>query len=159
MSFRVDFNAQLTVIETPTVGTADVQKPQVRHDAFNRAVTQKNTDTPPASIDSSQTLTGTQTIDLTALPTVNGIVDCTGKKVRYLQIKNRSTNTGKLAIGPGAANPYSMFGAGISKDLQLDGHQLERFGDGLAAVAAGAKTILITPNNVADVFDIQLVLG
>lgn len=159
MSFRVDFNAQLTAIETPTVGVADVQTPQVRHDAFNRAFSVKDTDTPAVSIDSSQSLTGTQTLDLTALATVNGATDCTGKKLRYLQLKNRSTNTGKLTIGPGGANPYPLFGTGITQDVQLDGHLLIWFADGLAAVAAGVKTILITPNNGADVFDIQLILG
>lgn len=159
MSFRLDFNSQLTARETLTVGVGDVQSPIVRHDAFNRAFQVKDTDTPAASIDSSQSLTGTQTLDLTALATAKGTTDCTGKKLRALQLKNRSTNTGKLTIGPGVSNPYPLFGTGITVDVQLDGHLLLWFGDGLAAVAAGVKTITITPNNGADVFDIQLILG
>ena len=160
MTMRVDFNFQASATESPTVGVPDVATPQIRHDSFNRAFSKKNTDaTSPVSINSSQSLTGTQTIDLTALATVNGVVSAAGKQLRALRVSNPSTNTGKLTIGPGAANPYPLFGTTMTLDVQLDGEVEIWFGAGLAAVGATVKTILITPNNVADTYKIQLILG
>ncbi len=159
MSFSLNLQLQATVLETLS-GVPDASQSQVRHDGFNRKFTKKNTDVAsPCSIDYSKTLTGTQTVDLTALPTINGTVDCTGKKLRALLITNPSANAGKLQVGPGALNPYPLFGAAVTKDLQKDGTHAEWFGDGLAAVAAGAKTITFTPTNPADTYNVQLILG
>jgi hypothetical protein len=113
--------------------------------------------TPPATQVSAQTLTGTQTIDLTALPTEGGAVNATGLKVRAALITNKAGNTGALAIG-GGANPYLLLG-GVTISLPVGATLQVYFADGLLAVGATNKLLLFTPNNAGDSYNVQLVVG
>ncbi len=135
----------------------DAQQPTVVHNKFNVNKTLNAATVPPVTQVSSQTLTGTQTIDLTALPTIPGNVNATGLKVRAFVITNKAGNTGALAVG-GAANPYLLLGA-ITLSIPVGGTVAVDCADGLVVVAAGNKNLLFTPNNPADSYNVEIVVG
>lgn len=163
MSVQVTIQQLLTVNETLSVGVPDVaaSAAPIRHDQFNNGPKTLNaTSTPPASMSSSDQLTGTQTLDLTALPGVNGAVqNGTGLKVQAVMIQNPKTNTGALAVSPGAANPYPIWGAGNALDIPLGGSIELDMGGNQIAVSATQKTILFTPAAGGDKYNVVIVLG
>jgi hypothetical protein len=86
---------------------------------------------------------GTATLDLTAVPTLDGrTVDLTGLKVRTWKLTAVSTNTHDLTAAKGAANGHTGFGASYSEVVHAGGFSGPRYdgGNGVA-VAAGNKTI------------------
>lgn len=165
MSVKATLLAQLTVLETITTDVPDVSSSggQVRHDQFNQGPLALNaSSTPPASAYSGQSYTGTQTLDLTNLLGTNAAqVNGTGLKPQALLIVNPSTNSGPLTVARGASNPIDPFVTGSgSLQVPMGGFILLGLGGNApAAIASGAKTMLFTPNNSGDTYDVGILMG
>jgi len=158
MSVTATIALALTARETLTgAAVVDAATPTVVHNKFNINTTINASSTPPATQVSSQTLTNTQTVDLTALPTIPGNVNATGLKVRGILITNPKTNTGALSVG-GGANAYLLFGA-VTITVALGATLAVYFADGLAVVDATHKLIVFTPNNAADSYNVEILVG
>lgn len=101
-----------------------------------------------------------ETIDLTAAPQAAGqsAVDLTGKKVIAVLLYADSANAADITIGPGAADPYNLFGASNELDLHKGDYlALVAPGLGNAAVAAAVKDIKVA-GTVGDKLAIGLLL-
>lgn len=163
MSVQATLQQQLTILEELSVGVPDVSSTgaQVRHDQFNVGPTTLNaSSTPPAAQCASLQLTGTQTIDLTALSGTNGAtVNGNGQKVQAVLIQNPSTNTGDLTIAPAGVNPYPLQGTGNSFTIPKGGSILKYFGGNAPVIGAAAKGITFTPAAGGDKYNIVLLLG
>lgn len=94
-------------------------------------------------------------IDLTALPTTQGNVNATGKKVRGIRIRAAATHA--CTVAPGAANGYQLNGAN-SIVVPAGGDMQMYFADALVAVDGTHKILTITAT-VGDVPLIQLLVG
>lgn len=115
------------------------------------------------------TLAGPITIDLTAalaltLPgAASRTVDVSGKRLKAFFFRCAvGNNAAGVTIAPGAANPYPPFGA--SKSVVLGKGRIECGGfDGvesdLPTVAAGARTIDITPGAAGDILYYEFHFG
>ena len=133
-------------------------------DQFGSSVKLDADTTPPATKAWSAKLTSTQTLDLTALTrSVGATVNATGLRLQMLLLNNLSA-TATLMIDKGASNGYPINGAAEGLVVPPSGLAQLYFADGLADVAAGAKTLdlTVTPagsgTEVED-FEIQLVFG
>lgn len=131
--------------------------------ALNPAQTEYTlTSDPPGKYYSSDTLAlvaGAATIDLTSLPGLQATIDGTGLKVQAFRIRGAAGNSA-LTISPGAANPYTMFGAGNDLEYPADcalAFQFE-FDETLADIAAGAKEIDLAGTGTEQ-FQIEFILG
>lgn len=102
---------------------------------------------------------GTKTIDLYALSTTLGSVDCIGLKVQGLRITNVSGNAALTITGEGA-NGYSLGGAivvpaaGASRDLVVT----LWFPESLADIATAERYLVITGTGT-QAFYLELLLG
>jgi hypothetical protein len=130
--------------------------PTINQSGFDHTIELTATTTPDVEIASYQTLAaGTSgSIDLTAVPTANGTVSASGKKLRGLMIRNKST--GKLTVNEGASNGYSLDGNVLV--IPTGGTGQLYFADGLGAVGASDK-ILDYTLTVAGNLDIILLFG
>lgn len=162
MSVTASLQLALSVLETLAVGVPDVAAgaSPIRHDQFNVGPKSLSaTTTPPAQQVASQQLTGTQTIDLTALAGTNGaLVNGTGQKVQAVLITNKSSNAGPMTVAPGAANGYQLLGPN-AVTLPLGGTIGFDANGNTPAIDATHKTLTFTPNNGADVYNVIIVLG
>jgi hypothetical protein len=162
MSVKATLQMQLTVLETLTAGVADVSASgaQVRHDQFNIGPTSlSSASTPPASAVSSSQQTGTQTLDFTDLPGVNGaVVNGTGLKLQALLITNLAANTGPMTVAPGGANPLQPLGAN-AVTIPLGASALVYLGGNGPSIDATHKTVTFTPNNPADKYNVVALIG
>jgi len=154
-------NFQFSIVEELEGLVDGLSLKQVTHDALGKtALNLSGTTTPPVVRAHTDTKTGgAATIDLTAMPTITGNYDATGKKLRAILVECKTGSLGKLTVGPGGVNPYPLFGTGITPELPVSGRMMVYFADGLPAVAAGVKNITFTPTNAADSFDVILVVG
>lgn len=162
MSVTASIQLALSVLESLSVGVPDVSSgaSPIRHDQFNVGPKTLNASTtPPAQQVASLQLTGTQTIDLTALAGTNGAtVNGTGQKVQAVLITNKSSNTGSMTVAPGGANGYQLLGAN-AVTLPLGGTICLDAGGNTPAIDATHKTLTFTPNNAADVYNVIILLG
>ena len=145
MAVDLTYNDTLTAVETiaQNVGGAPALTNKITHTAFNVAKVLGAATTPPVSKCAhlvAALVAGTLVIDLTALVGTNaGVIDGTGLKLQILRITNNGANA--MTIAQGATNPCAI-GAGMT--IPPGGtHKLE-FNNGLAAVGAGAKNLLLT---------------
>lgn len=157
-TIRHSMNFESSVVETPSATEAPAAaSPEIVHNQFNRSVGPLSAATvPPAAVVANLTLTGASgTINLAALPTLLGTIDCTGKKLRSILIVNENaSNTFGLQVG--ASNGYSL-GSAVFK-VGPGGRAMQYFADALAAVAAGTRTLDWT-GTALQTFSVQLVLG
>lgn len=107
--------------------------------------------TPPASMQSQFSIalvSGAVSIDLTALPGLNGseAVNGTGLKVQLVKFKNPITNANKITVAKGASNGYGLDASGDSFSIPLSPGQSVMFVLDAAApaIASGAKTFDLT---------------
>jgi hypothetical protein len=151
--------ATLDTNEKPTAAQAPGTTSQSTLNQFDKTVTLNAGSTPPGQVASYQTFltTASGTIDLTALATLfKNSVDCTGLKLRAIQIVNLDP-TNVFTIQAGAANPYPIGGNQIK--VQPGGQMQMYFGDGLGAVAGGAKTLDWVGNAGTGNAKVVLILG
>jgi hypothetical protein len=162
MSINATLQLALSVLESLTVGVPDVSSgaSPIRHDQFNVGPKTLNASTtPPAAQVSSQQLTGTQTIDLTALPGAGGaVINGTGQKVQAVLITCLSANAGAMTVAPGASNGYQLLGANAIT-IPLGGTIALDAAGNTPAIDATHKTLTCTPANPADKFNVIVVLG
>jgi hypothetical protein len=154
--FNANFNGTaietLSATEAPAAGSREIT-----HNQFDRPIGPLDgTTTPPAAVAAYLTLTGASgTINLTALPTLLGNVDCTGKKLRYLRINNLNVSN-NFALAIGAATGYSLAGAAfVAGPL---GSVQQYFHDALSAVDATHKNLDWTGTG-GQSFQVTLILG
>ena len=101
----------------------------------------------------------TENIDLTSFTDIEGQTQTgAGLKVQVLRIRTPSTNTANMTIGPGATNPYALFGTGVTVTFPPDSEMLFRWNDKLADVSATVKNILVSGSG-DDTAYVQLILG
>ena len=83
---------------------------------------------------------GAATINLASLTGVNGAAqDLTGKKIRWLKLKNTGSNT--VTISKGASNGYTGFGSAFSLEIKGGGEATIYCAGNGVAVAAGVRTL------------------
>lgn len=130
--------------------------PTINQSTFNHTVELTASTTPDAEIASYQTLAASTsgTIDLTSLPTANGTVSASGKKLRGLLIRNNST--GQLTIQEGASNGYSLLGNVIV--IPAGGSHQAYFVDALGAVGGSEKILDYVLTNAGNL-EITLIFG
>lgn len=162
MSVKATVQLALTVLETLTTGVADVASPTVRHDQFNIGPKSLSaSSTPPASQVSSSTQTGTQTLDCTNLPGVNGaVVNGNALKVQAVLISVPATASGPLSVAQGAANPLDLTGAGATAiTIPAGGAYLKYYGGNGPTIGGTAKNVLFTPHSGGDTYNVQILMG
>lgn len=134
----------------------------VRENQFGATVTASADSAPAASKAWSAKLTGSQTLQLTALARMLGTVNALGLALRAILINNLST-TATVSIGPAETNGYAI-NAGGPKTIGPSGRYQEWFAAGLQDVDATHNTLAITVTpagtgtEVLD-YQIQLVFG
>lgn len=155
----------LSVLETFTAAEMPASKNRtVTDDGFNTTVNLGAATTPPGTKGWAALLSGTQTIDATALTrTVGPAINATGLRLQALLVNNLST-TATVSLAKGSSNGLPFNGASGGLVVPPSGSALLYFADGLADVAAGAKTIDITVTPAGSGtevlnFQIQLVFG
>jgi hypothetical protein len=141
-----------TAAELPAIGALTiVQKANNSVERLNAA------STPPVTKAYSEVLTGTQTLDLTALVrSLGATLDCTGLRLQYIRLVNLSL-TNYVEIEDGASNPYQLFAGQKVRVLAKAPYQ-QGFVDGLADVAAGAKLLKFTAT-AAQTYHVELLFG
>ena len=145
-----------TEVLDPAAVAPGAKSAKIVHSKFDVKIPLSGTTTPPVTIASHQTLAlASGTIDLTALPTVQGTVSASGKKLRHLRINNR-LGTHVFSIAVGAANGYVIGGNPIA--VPAGGSVNLYFKDGLAAIDGTHKTLDYT-FFAADQADVTLILG
>jgi hypothetical protein len=154
---RTKVALNLTTSETlDTALTPGLGNRVVTHSGFDFRLTLDGDSIPDVDTISEQTLgDASGTLDLTALPTTQGTVNCTGKKLVAMRIVNRST-ANDFSIAEGGTNGYAIGGNAVK--VQEGGALLIYFADALGAVGASDKTLDYT-FNAADEADITLIFG
>lgn len=131
--------------------------PAMKINAANLSQTLNATSSPAATKMYAAELTGSQSLDLTALTDRTGAaLDCSGLKLQALLVKNLST-TDAVVIADGASTPYSL-NATADLTVPVGGTLGAYFADQLADVAAGAKDIDITAG-VGEDYQVVMLLG
>jgi len=128
------------------------------HNRFNVTRNLSPTSTPPVTRHGAYETAlagGVLDIDLTALQTSQGAVDCTGLKLQTLFIKNTGLNV--LTVDAHATNGYEVNGTS-SITVRPGGEVLINYYDGQADVAAGSKIIQIA-GTTGDIPQVELLLG
>lgn len=137
--FFLTFLESFTAAEMPSSGNR-----AITNDQFNSTQKLSAATTPPAAKGWGDDLSGTQTLDLTALArTVGPTVDATGLKLQALLINNLSP-TATLNVAKGAANGYAINGAAGDFTIPPGGSLQMFFNDGLADIDATHKTLDLT---------------
>lgn len=125
------------------------------YDAFDETVKLTGSTDPPATKKYVATLSGNQSLDLTALDDPEeGTVDGTGLKVQMIRVRNPSS-TNPVDVDDGSANPYAL-NNGAAVRIPPGGKWMAYFADQLADIAAGAKAIDIT---ATDSYTVEIVMG
>ena len=128
---------------------------------YDRSIKLSGTTTPPVDniAFALRTLAaGTELVDLTAAPTLNGTFDATGAKVQMASFYAPSTNAAALVIDVTGANPLDCFGAAWSISLAPGGGQSIYTANAGSAIAAGIKTFEIN-GTIGDKLFWELVVG
>lgn len=104
------------------------------------------------------------TLDLTAAPTYMPTEGLYDTLLNYYIVIARffapATNTDAVTIGPGASNPYNLWGAGNSIEIEpgrREGFQIDALE--LPQILAGAKTIQFSTTNTGDKIHYMLAAG
>lgn len=155
MSVTATIQNVITVRETLETGIAAASKKLIHSDLYNfskewSATAAPTTEQAPitkAALYAKALAAGVGTIDLTALPGINGaVVDGTGLKVQAIRIENPRTNANPLRIFNAAANSYNLAGATYDVTLRPgDRFTLTANDDaGRPDVGAAAKNISLS---------------
>jgi hypothetical protein len=164
MSVAVSIVHKLLAIETLETGVpaAAAADKTVTHSGFDRTFTLNSATTPPATKCAyfSQALsTGAATIDLTALPGVNGgTVNGTGLKVQAIRFENPAANANAITIGEGASNGYELLGNAWTVPLQPGQIAQYYLKDLSPDISGSAKTMDLTGTG-SQTLNVSLVLG
>lgn len=99
---------------------------------------------------------GAATIDLTALPGAGGSTfSATGKRLRYIKVRNPSANANPISIEEGASNGYAL-GATISL---APGQWAAIWLDGDADAVGGSDKTLDLAGTGSQALDVFLIFG
>ena len=105
---------------------------------------------------------GEAVIDLTDIEALQDNIDGTGMKVNFVRVKNKSTNSGTLTIGPAAANGYDLWGSGVDLDVPVGSEVSQSFNEKLADISCvsgvGGYRIQLA-GTAGDVIRVELGLG
>lgn len=115
MSATANINLGLTINKTVATNVDGVTSPDTKYDKLNTSKALTGSTTPAVSNGTKQKIalsSGAKTIDLTALPDVNGAeITLTGLKPRCIQIENPSSNANNMTFAAGASNGFNFMGA------------------------------------------------
>lgn len=151
LRLSLDVLESFSASELPTAAS-----PSVKHNQANLAQTLNASSTPAGTKLYAKKLTGTQTLDLTALTdTLGAALDCTGLKLQAILLENLSTTNTVVISDP--ANPYSL-NATAAITVPAGATLGMYFNDKLADVAAGAKGITFTAT-AGQTYNLLMVFG
>lgn len=167
--FSVLHTEEFTAAEVPSAGS--VSERTLRSGKGNDANLSLSESTTPAvnkaAISKTVTISGTITIDLTAVAAAaipaaaTRTVDLTGGKLVAFNMRAASANVAAINVAPGASNPYPMFGTGNDLDVKPGEQIAGSFRDVASskpAVAGAVKTIDISGTN-GDILYLDLLFG
>lgn len=162
----------LTAAEAPSGSTSAARTLKtggsgIERKTLNSASTPK-VDKPIAAFLITGTSGSPTTIDLTAVQRLTmpigstANIDLTGAKLKAWCFAAGGSNVGTVTVGPGASNPYPVYGT--SKDIILDAGRVDAgsFKDvesALPAVSGTAKTLKFTFSNTGDTIYVELWAG
>ena len=160
MGVTVHLNALLEAVET-VPGPLDLAaNPSTRHRITGCHGEFDGDSTVPATkvwSDDRTLSAGADALDLTSLARGGDLaaVDATGLKLQGVKVACPATNTADVLLTTGAANGYTVGTVRVTPG----GHHLAWFADGLADVAADAKTIDVTSGDDDAAYKVLLVFG
>jgi len=138
---QVLHNINETIPEADAPGVGNHVVPYAN---FNKTIGPLDADsTPPAKQIYAELLTGTTTLDFTALVrSIGDTIDATGQKLQSISVENLSL-TDVIDVEQGGANPYVINDA---DDVQvpIGGTVFMHFNDKLADVSPTVKDLLFT---------------
>lgn len=168
MAVQLNLTMNCTVIETLATGVDGIPSGAARnvtHSAFNFSPGAKDASSTPSvtqvSSDTIALVAGAKTVDLTALPLVNGAtLDATGLKIVAILFSNASASTGAMTFAKGASNGYTGLGANFSIAVPPGGcvEAYTAKHSSVAAVSGTVKTIDVAGTGTES-FNIIIVLG
>lgn len=168
LNYAQHMNAVETLTTTEMPGAANIDERRRSFSGLNRQGQLKSDSTPKLEKPPAYqkiTISGTTTIDLTAVPAArdptNVTVDMTDKKLIGLQIEAAAANSGNVTVAPGSSNPYPLFGSGNSIIVvpgELITKTIKGAASGHPAVSGTVKTIDVTGTS-SDVVEIGLFFG
>lgn len=169
MSIAVTMRFAFQVTETLTDFVDASPNPNINHTRFDKTLALDaagSGSTGPVvanHIDDIEMVAGLHTVDLTALPQSGsgggGIFDATTMKVQGFRVEYPTTNSDTLTIGPGAADPYEIFGGPTQSILLFPGGLFQfYYDDKLPDISATAKDIDFTGVGTGN-FLLTLVVG
>jgi len=162
----VKWQTVFTAIDT-VQGDESADGKKVTHDQFNAGQeSYSSSTTVPVDRYSGQEYTldgaGEAVIDLTDLEALQDNIDGDGKKVNLIRIENKSTNSGKVTVGPAAANGYALWGAGNDLDVPVGCTIAMKFNEKLSDIdnvsGVGDYRIQLS-GTAADVIRVELGIG
>jgi len=147
MSVSLQYRVNTTVTEQVETNPPSSQaaRCRVEHDRLNASADLDAASSVPvtkvANFDQALTA-GAATIDLTALPGINGAtVNGSGLKVQLLRVQAKSTNANAITLTEGASNGYELAGNAWKAAVQA-GQELTFYANEKAPdIGSGAKTI------------------
>jgi len=139
-------------------------KSEVANNLNPHQKTYTSSSSPPGTLYLAEdvTLTGSgasdHTIDLTSFTDCEGVTkDGTGKQVQELRVIPDSGNSADIVVGDGDSNAYQLFD-GNDVPVPDGGFLHQRFNDGLADIASGAKNVKFSGTG-GDSFTVEMVIG
>lgn len=142
-TISLDYAMELTVTKTFTdepVGANDT----ITIDGYNSSGTLNSGTSVPVTKEATGTKAlsaGAGTLDLTAIPGVDGTVDATGLKVQACKLICPTTNANPVTVTEGASNGYELLGNAFTFILKPGQHVTLYLDEDAPDVAAGAKNI------------------
>lgn len=166
MSVTLTYTSILAVVETleTNVPFASASDKTVTHNGLDQTlsgITAGTAASPSTKVAAYQKAlsAGAATIDLTAIPGVNGVTqDMSGLRVQFAKFRNPSGNANPITIGEGASNGYEMLGNGWTILLDPGCEILLYNPEASPDVAGAAKTIDLAGTG-SQALDIILVAG
>lgn len=130
---------------------------QQRFADFDYDATLSSSTTPPVTKAYKETLTGTQTLDLTALvDDYFGTVDGSGLKLQAILVRNTDT-ADDLVMSKGAANGYEL-GSATATTIPPGGKLQATYNDKLDDIDATHKNLTFTPG-AGKSYDVVILMG
>ena len=152
-------NFDLTATETFTEAEMPaLANRQFQYKEFSANKSLNAATTPAATKVYAEKLSGSQTLDLTALTrSIGAVVNATALRLQQIQISNLSTSA-TIVIAKGATNGYAFNGAAGDKAILPSGHYAEYFHDGLTDIDATHKTLDIT-GTTGQYYNVVMIFG
>lgn len=155
VKFQIDAIETLDAADAPAAAQGNRQ---VRHNQWDQTFKGSATSSPVVDTVAYVQLAATNngTLDLTALTTLDGVIDCTGKRLVALSIRNQGNDNFELVVG--ASNGYPINDA-AGAFLVKPGERLMKWFAGQGDTVSGTVKTLDWDNDGDEVVQLALHLG